>query len=145
MIKLSYFENDASIPLYSSDAPNYLVESVVEIIFNAPKNKICSKQPIGATKSCTFVVNLAKLQHRDDIRSDDLGVWKSDGVKSKYCSISFDQNGIVNRVIKLGCKPSVTRNSIYRIKWSYWKHAEDKTFLHRLIEIEGMLFIVIAK
>ena len=110
--EISYFENNESILLYSSDAPNYLVESVAEIIFNALKNKICSKQPIGVTDSCTFVVNLAKLKHRDDIRSDDLGVCTSDGVKSQYCSIGFDQNGIVNRVVKLNSRPSVTRNSI---------------------------------
>lgn len=53
----------------------------METIFNPPKDSVCSKQPIGVTKSCTFIVNVGKLDHRNDIRSDDLGVWKNDGIK----------------------------------------------------------------
>ena len=101
------------------------------------QKRVCSKQPIGVTESCTFIVDMTKLNHRYDIRSDDLGVWKHDGVKSKYCSVKFNENGVVTRVVKLACKPSVMRNSVYRVKRSYWKHAEDEQFCRRLIEIEG--------
>lgn len=42
--------------------------------------------------------------------------------------------------MKLAGKPSVIRNSIYRVKRSYWKHVEEKKFCRRLIEIEGTLY-----
>ena len=132
----SYFENDSSIPIYSRTAPSYLAESAVEVIFNTSYDKISSKQPIGVTESSTFIVDTSKLGHKDDIRSDDLGVWRNGGVKSQYCSVTFS-DGRVTKALKLSCKPSAMRSSVYRVKRSYWHHADDKTFCRHLIELEG--------
>ena len=60
-------------------------------------------------------MDLSKLDHRDDIRSDDLGVWKNQGVKSSYYSVRF-QNDDVQSVRVLENKPAVMRSSIYRLK-----------------------------
>lgn len=108
------------------------------MIFSISKSKVCLKQPIGVTHTSTFFIDTTHLSHRDDIRSDDLGVWKNEGVRSKYCSVHFDENNKVKKVIKMASKPLVMRSSIYRIKQSYWCHAGDKQFLRRLIEVEGM-------
>lgn len=62
------------------------------MIFSVPKSKVCSEQPIGVIHTATFFVDSTNLSHRDDIRSDDLGVWKNVGVRSKYCSVHFDEN-----------------------------------------------------
>ena len=114
------------------------MESAIKMIFGVSKRDICSKQPIGVTHTSTFFVDSAILGHRDDIRCDDLGVWKNEGVHSKYCSVHFDENNMVKRVTKVPRKPLVMRNSVYRVKRSYWSHAEDKKFLRCLIQIEGM-------
>ena len=50
------------------------MEIAIEKIFSVPKNKICSKQPVGATHSSTFFIDLSKLDHRADVRTDDLGI-----------------------------------------------------------------------
>ena len=102
------------------------------MIFNISKDKVCSKQPIGVTHSSTFFIDTTHLSHRDDIRSDDLGVWKNEGVRSKYCSVRFDENNRVKKGTKLAAKPSVMRSSIYRVKRSYWYHAEDDDVLLKL-------------
>ncbi len=94
------------------------------------------------TKS-TFVIDSSKLSHRDDIRADDLGVWKNDGAKSTYCSIAVEA-GKMTKVRKLSSKPSVMRNSIYRVKRTYWHHADDVLFCRRLIEIEGIIIKVVT-
>ena len=99
---------------------------------------ICLKQPTGCFKSSTFIVDLSKLDHREDIRADDLGVWRNVGVKSTYYSISLDSNSHVRRIKNLKSKrPSVMRNSIYRLKRTYWQHSEDINFSRRLFELEG--------
>lgn len=133
----SYFDNDDAVPLYCDQAPNYLVETVLRMIFDVPTSKVCTKQPLGVTRASTFFVDTEKLCHRDDIRSDDLGVWKNIGVKSTYCSVQFDENNKVKEVFKLPSKPQVMRSSIYRVKRSYWCHTQDKKFFRRLIELEG--------
>ena len=123
--------------MYCGSAPSYLVETIIELIFGVPANKICSKQPIGVTHTSTFLVDTSKLSHRDDLRSDDLGAWKNTGVKSTYCSIRFNENNDVKNVTKFSSKPQVMRSSVYRVKRSYWCHSQDKQFFRRLIEVQG--------
>ena len=113
--------------------PCYSIEDAVKVLLHTPAKSICTQQPIGCSSSKTFVVDLSKLDHRDDIRSDDLGVWKNQGVKSSYCSVKF-QNDDVQRVRVLENKPAVMR---YRLKCTYWSHAEDKRIFRRLFELEG--------
>ena len=81
-------------------------------------------------------MDLSKLDHYDDIRSDDLRVWKNKGVKSSYCSGKF-QNDDVQSVRVMENKPAVMRSSIYRLKRTYWSHAEDKRISRWLFELEG--------
>lgn len=140
IILCSYFENDPAIPIYCNDAPSYLVETILRLIFEVPISKVCSRQPVGVTRTSTFFVDATKLSHRDDVRSDDLGVWKNVGVKSTYCSVLFDENNKVQNVMKFSSKPLVLRSSIYRVKRSYWCHAQDKQFFRRLIELEGIIY-----
>ena len=98
------------IPIYSSESVNYSAENAISLIFSASDDVICTAQPIGCSSSATFIVDLSKLSNRDDIRADDNGVWKNCGVRSTYCSVTFDSAGHVLRVKKIG-KPSVMRNS----------------------------------
>jgi hypothetical protein len=130
-----YYEGDKELP-YIAEAPNYYLESAVQEIFNHEvKRDVCSKQPIGVVTSSTFFVDLSKLEHRADIRSDDLGVWINKGVRSTYSRILFDDDKI-KKIVKMPSKPSVMSPSVYRLKRSYWVHAEDHSFQRRLIELE---------
>ena len=115
---------------------NYSVEDAISLFFSVSADKICTAQPTGCSFSATFVVDLSKLSHRDDIRADDNGAWKNCGVRSTYCSVAFNGEGRVRRIKKID-KPSVMRNSIYCLKRTYWQHNEDTTFCRRLLELEG--------
>lgn len=87
---------------------------------------MCTEQPVGCLFSATFIVNQSKLQHRDDLRADDLGAWKNCGVRSTYCSVIFGGDDRVRRVVKIGnSKPLVNRHSIYRLKRTYWQHSNE--------------------
>ena len=119
----------------------YSAEEAITLFFDVDNNLICTEQPTGCRFSATFIVDVSQLRHRDDIRADDLGVWKNCGVRSTYCGVFFDSNGCVRKVKKIGnSKPSVMRPSIYRLKRTYWQHSEDGTFCRQLMELEGMLY-----
>ena len=132
-----YYDGKKS-PIYSNKAINYSAEDAVTLIFNAVSSVVCTEQPIGCHSTATFIVDISNLNHLDDIRADDLGAWKNCGVRSTYCSVSFDSSNKVCRVKKMGSAPSsVMRHSIYRLKRTYWQHSEESTFCRRLLEIEG--------
>lgn len=133
-----YYDSKKSIPIYSNEAINYSAEDAVTLLFNAVSSDVCTEQPIGCCSTVTFIVDVPKLNHRDDIWADDLGAWKNCGVRSTYCSASFDSDNKVRRVKKIGSSPSsVMRHSIYRLKRTYWQHSQESTFCRRLLEIES--------
>ena len=111
------------------------VEDAVRIILQ-PHQNVCTQQPIGCRTSGTFIVDLSKLDDRDDVKADDLGVWKNQGVRSTYCSIKFESED-VKKITVLGSKPAVMRSSVYRLKRTYWIHAEDHRVCRRIFELEG--------
>ena len=126
------------IPIFSESVTSYSVEDAVKIILQ-PHQNVCTQQPIGCRTSGTFVVDLSKLDDRDDIKADDLGVWKNQGVRSTYCSIKFESEE-VKKITVLGSKPAVMRSSVYRLKRTYWIHAEDNRVCRRIFELEGKTF-----
>jgi hypothetical protein len=72
---------------------NYSAEDAIGFFFSAGDGTVCTTQPIGCRFSATFIVDLSKFSHRDDIRADDLGAWKNCGVRSTYCSLFFNSDG----------------------------------------------------
>ena len=132
-----YFEENPRIPIYHTGDMNISTEEALRIILNPDKTRICREQPFAITFSSTYVVYTSLLTHRDDLRADDLGSWRNDGVKSLYFKVSNDANGCIAVVVKLTNKKPLLKPSIYRVKRSCWHHSEDSTFACRLIEIEG--------
>ena len=122
---------------------SFTVGEAVRIILQAQEADTCTEQPIGCSSSMTFLVDVSKLQDREDIRADDLGVWINKGVKSSFCTINI-QGEAVKNVTVLDFKPSVKRSSLYRLKRTYWVHGEDKRISRRLFELEGMYVCVLC-
>ena len=104
------------------------------------EREMCIEPPIGCSTSGTFLVDLSKLDHRDDIRADDLGVWINKGVKTSHCIVRFCGEN-VRSVTVLDCKPTIRSSLSYRLKRTYWVHSEDKEVRHRLFELEGTVIL----
>ena len=137
-------DGNCSVPFYLEESPSFPVEEIAQLLFDPDPRKTCTKQPIGCKTSATFVVDVEKLDHCDDIRADDLGVWINKGVRSNYLYISFTTSGKVKKVTNLGTRqPSVMRRSLYCLKRTYWKHDDDEEFSCRLFEIRGTLLCIV--
>ena len=113
-----------------------MVGEAVRSILEAQDNEIYTDQPVGCSCSMTFLIDASKLSNCEDIRADDLGVWINKGMKSTFCLIKI-QGDAVQKVNILDHKPSVKRTSLYRLKRTYWVHAEDKRVSRCLFELEG--------
>ena len=129
------------IPIFSTSDTSYSVEDAVRITLQ-PNQNICTQQPIGCHISSTFVIDLSALDERDDIKADDLGVWKNQGVRSTYCSIKWENDKIQKITVLGNNKPAVMRSSIYRLKCTYWIHTEDNRVSQRIFELEGKGILV---
>lgn len=122
--------------MYCEGPVSFTVGEAVRILLQAQENKICTEQPIGCSSSMAFLIDLSKLDDREDIRADDLGVWINTGVKSSFCNVTF-LGDAVQKVNVLDFKPSMNHSSLYRLKRTYWVHGEDKRICRRLFELEG--------
>jgi len=133
----SMFDGDSRLPILFCNPVSLTISQSVRILLQAKKEEICTQQPIGCTSSNTFVVDLSKLDDRNDIRADDLGVWVNKGVKSSFCNVKFKDDRIKS-VKVLDYKPSTKHSSVYRLKRTYWVHSQAS---RRLFELEGMYML----
>ena len=78
MTLLCYHHGDKSIPVYSSTT-HYSYSEAVNILLATENDKICTKHPTLVENNLSFVIDLSKLAHIDDIKSDDCGHWVHTG------------------------------------------------------------------
>ena len=71
----------ADEPLYEVPPERYAAEDIVCILLNPKidKQKICKQRPLEIQSSSTFIVDLDSLQHPDDVKKDNFGVWTHSG------------------------------------------------------------------
>ena len=50
-------------------------------------NKVCYIQPLSVVKNATFIIDIDHVPF-SDLKADDLGMWRNNGTKSTYFSMS---------------------------------------------------------
>ena len=117
------YENDPELPCYSTVSSGYQASELANILMakNIDLQRICHIQPLGVTKTATFIVHLDDVLFTD-LKADDLGTWNANRTKLTYFSIS--PSGVVR--IASG-KPSCgTRSCYYTLTWRYYTHGTYK-------------------
>ena len=78
-VKRMKFEED--VPIYEHPPPKYSAERILQIMLDPDleSSKICSTRPTTITCSATYIVDLSKLAHPDDIKHDNFGIWHHSG------------------------------------------------------------------
>ena len=78
-----YYKQNTDLPIYENiPMDKKSVKDIVQILLN-PKldtSRVCSRVPTSISRNVSFIVDTSKLQHTDDILSDDMGVWKNNRV-----------------------------------------------------------------
>lgn len=78
---MCYLHGDKSVPIFSRRT-HYNYSEAIEILLSKHKDRVCVKHPIAVEENASFLVDLDKLDHVDDIKSDDCGHWKHNGRKT---------------------------------------------------------------
>ena len=141
---VNYFDGNLSFPLTEMDDGEFSVTKTARTLLttNPTSNTVCQKQPIGVQRNCCFLVNLANLKGRRDIRADDLGVWNHNGVITSYLKVERNSNGDVSEIFKYprSYKPSGADldPDMYVMRRIYHANGTAPDFKRMIVEIEGM-------
>ena len=78
-------DSSPATPVYEIPPPKYSADSILKILLDPEidQDKICKEKPFNVTESATYVVNIKNLQHPDDIKKDQFGIWNYSGSHPK--------------------------------------------------------------
>ena len=68
---------------------------------------------VGCRKNATFIKDVMKLNDKEDIQADELGVWKNKRVWTNHFSVAVHSNKKIKWLIRHGTKKPVKVASIY--------------------------------
>lgn len=92
------------MPVYQWNKPNhtYKVYEIAQAILENSANdaKVCLRTPTNIQHNCTFLVDQSELRSRDDLKADDCGSWKNNGVRC-VVSIASGRVEVIARKRKL--------------------------------------------
>jgi len=77
MCFLDYSTENEAEPVYEVPSEKYTSEEIIHILLD-PKidqKRGCMQSPLDNVSSSTYVVDLDCLQHPDDLKKDNFGVW----------------------------------------------------------------------
>ena len=85
--------------MFEWNAHTYSVQEIVDTLLNsaASSNMVCFCTPNDIKHNCTFLVDQTKLKHAADLRANDSGSWKNNGVRTV---IVADREGSVSIVVQ---------------------------------------------
>jgi hypothetical protein len=118
------------LPIYERISANkrrlYSVEDIASILLNPnldSSSVVCKKVPTSICERVSFIMDIKSLENQDDILSDDLGVWKNNGIDTTYINVTMSSSKEIESIVKCNMKSAAT----YSIKRVYRIHCTDNS------------------
>lgn len=115
----------------------YKVNEIAQALLNdsSDDSKICHRAPTNIEHNCTFLIDRSRLKSPADIKADDSGSWKNNGVRSVVILVANDDVSIVAREKQI--KSSKLLCDQYLLTRSYYIHQASKDFRKILFTLSG--------
>ena len=115
MIIILFCRNAYGVPIFERPPPKYSAYYIMKVLLdpNIDRSRVATGRPIGSTSNATFVVDLSKLQHPDDVKKDMFGKWEHSGSHPEVFKCSFNDLDCVS-VEK--CAPGASGNNVYYLR-----------------------------
>ena len=94
----------------------------------------CKKVPTSICESVSFIISLNSLDNKDDILSDDLGVWKNNGIDTTCVKVKRSHSSKEVTYVEK-CNSSAAVHSVKRV---YRIHGTDNSLKKITAYIYGM-------
>lgn len=113
--------------MYSSTT-HYSYSEAVNILLATENDKICTKHPTLVEDKLSFVIDLSKLAHIDDIKSDDCGHWVHNGKKTTNVAV-WKQGIRITKVVSVKTSsPPDEKSQLYTLVRVYYVHDPHEDF-----------------
>ncbi len=128
-------------PVFSWRKETYPWKEVVEILSGDYEDHIvCVQPPVNVAHNVTFLVHNEKLKHVDDIKSDDMGVWRCNGAPKLLFEI-LNHNQGYEYLRKIERSSDDSADSIYScLKRVFYVNALSKDCRKVIYTLQGNLF-----
>jgi len=144
----SYYNDDKELPILERISKEkkhlYTVEDIAKLLLN-PKLKsskfVTNKVPTMICSSVSFVVDLDSLDAKEDIMSDDMGVWRNNRTDRIDFEVTF-QNCAVKDIRK--CSSDFLSPNRYMLKRVYHTHLTCQTLRKITAFIHGTYLYVLS-
>ena len=141
-----FYEGDSRLPIFCK-LPTlkkriFKLADAVNILLHPCHNKkyYCQKVPTMITTNVAFLVDSSAIEDADDISSDDMGMWRNNGVDKSYVAVKIDDT----KVKSIKRCAAVEKEGVYCVKRVYRVHGTDSSLKKITTSIYGMKFIVYA-
>ena len=117
-----------------------MAQHILKILLN-PKidqSRIATMRPNQVSHSSTFVVDITKLAHPDDIKKDMYGKWKYSGSHPETFRCGYDEP---SNVFIEKCAPGATGDNVYYVRRLHSYHPSNPKFRRLLTFISGACII----
>ena len=135
----TFYRGNKSLPVFewNRSMHTYKVNEIAQALLNdsSDDSKICHRAPTNIEHNCTFLVDRSKLKSPADIKADDSGSWKNNGVRSVVIFVANDDVSIVAREKQI--KSSKLLCNQYLLTRSYYIHQASKDFRKILFTLSG--------
>jgi hypothetical protein len=136
--KIVYFseDEDPEYPVFEFPPPKYGAEHILKILLNPniDKKKICVQKPLNVTESATYVVDIRSLQHIDDIKKDQFGIWNYSGSHPQAYRVSSNGGITVEK-----CASGATGRSVVFLRRLHCTHPSNMDFKRLICFVTGKL------
>ena len=123
-------------PVFETPPTAYTAEGILRILLDPQLKqcRICQERPTSVTRSATFVVDVTKLHHPDDIKKDTFGKWNHSGSHTIpfHIHIGSDDDISIEK-----CAPGATGSDIYYLRRLHSTHPSNPEFKRLIALISG--------
>ena len=137
------FSDEVLDPVYENPPPKYSAKRVLKILLDPslPASRICSTRPMQISRSSTYVVDMSSLDHPDDVKKDNFGVWVHSGSHPQAYKVHTEEDGFMT-VEK--CGASATGDGIVYLRRLQCSSIKQPVQVHDCISLR-LVFIHKAK
>lgn len=134
------YKEDVCIPIFSWSRKAYSCKGLVRLLLqDYNPESLCISQPVNVSHNISFLVDKKMLQNKDDVKCDDMGVWKHIGSPSKRFFIKGNENNAVEQIKPWQGKPKPNMDDAYQLRRIYYVNGSDRKVRKIISTLQGKL------
>ena len=110
-----------------------IAQALLESSLTAPK--VCHHTPTNVEHNCTFLVNQSKLKSQSDLKVDDYGSWKNNGIRCVIILVNSGKTTVIAWEKKV--KTYKMENGQYLLTRNYFTHRTSEDFRKIIFTLSG--------